>query len=54
MSYRGQDRRMSNRGQDRRKTERRNENAPVEQNKRGNGEQRSGIDRRKGADHPRN
>ena len=45
---------MENRGKDRRQSKRRKKNAPVEQNKRGNGEQRRGIDRRKGADHPRN
>jgi len=41
---------MSNRGQDRRKTKRRKENAPVEQDKRGQGERRSGTDRREGED----
>ena len=45
---------MKNREKDRRQSKRRKKNAPVEQNKRGKGEQRSGIDRRKGADHPRN
>ena len=38
---------MSNRGQDRRKTKRRKENASVEQDKRGQREQRRGTDRRK-------
>ncbi len=41
---------MSNRGQDRRKTKRRKENATVEQDKRSQGEQRSGTDRRKVSD----
>ena len=52
MSNRGQDRRMSNRGQDRRTTERRKENVPVEQDKRGQREQRSGTERRKVSDRP--
>ena len=41
---------MSNRGQDRRKPKRRKENAPVEQDKRGQGERRSGTDRREVSD----
>ena len=45
---------MKNRGKDRRQSKRRKKNGPVEQNKRDNGERRSGIDRRKGADPPRN
>ena len=45
---------MSNRGQDRRKTKRRKENAPVEQDKRGQRERRSRTDRRKVSDRPQN
>ena len=45
---------MKKRGKDRRDSKRRKKNAQVEENKRGNGERRSGIDRRKVADHPRN